>query len=102
MTTVDKLLNQILTDTDVVAQKQLTQKDFDLLTSLNKIVNSEKYVTANQGYLIIRTLKENCRKLEKFTDEILNKLFREFFPKVAGKRHRGKLCGGCVVKMLQA
>lgn len=71
MTTVDKLLNQILNDSEVIAQKQLTQKDFDLLTSLNKILNSERYVTANQGYLIVRTLKENCRNLPTFTDQIL-------------------------------
>lgn len=71
MNTVDKfLLNLITNSADKLAE--LPPRDYKVLKSLSKIVNSSIFITENQGNLLIKILKENREKLGHDISEILD------------------------------
>ena len=69
---VDQLLHKIIKEEDEYTQTNLSKKDFSTLTSLHDTITGSFYITENQGRLILKILKENQKKLTKFSLEIEN------------------------------
>ena len=67
---VDQLLHKIIKEEDEYTQTNLSKKDFSTLTSLHDTITGSFYITENQGRLILKILKENQKKLTKFSLEI--------------------------------
>jgi hypothetical protein len=67
---VDQLLHKIIKEEDEYTRLNLSKKDFSTLTSLHDTINGSFYITENQGRLILKILKENQKKLSKFSSEI--------------------------------
>lgn len=68
MTTVDKILLKILNEPNGV--DSLASRDVKVLKSLAKIVITQSFITANQGQLLIKILKENSAKFGDLTEEL--------------------------------
>jgi hypothetical protein len=67
---VDQLLHKIIKEEDEYTRLNLSKKDFSTLTSLHDTITGSFYITENQGRLILKILKENQKKLSKFSSEI--------------------------------
>jgi hypothetical protein len=68
MTTVDKILLKILNEPNSL--DSLASRDVKVLNSLAKIVITQSFITANQGQLLIKILKENCSKFGSLAEEL--------------------------------
>jgi hypothetical protein len=70
MITVDNLLLQIVNFTSPAIEEIIPIKDSKVLRSLATSVTSPVFITENQSRLLIKILRENCKKITNFSDEI--------------------------------
>jgi hypothetical protein len=71
---IDQLLYKIVKEDTEYTQLNLTKKDFNTLTSLYESLSSDFYVTENQARLILKIIKENHKRLSKFSEEIASSI----------------------------
>ena len=74
MMTVDNLLLKIVNFTEPTIEEMIAPRDSKVLRSLATSIASNFFITENQGRLLIKILKENSKKLPKFSEEISSTL----------------------------
>lgn len=74
MTTIDQLLVKITNHTSLTIEEMIPLRDAKVLRSLTTGVNSQQYITENQSKLLVKILRENCKKMPDFEQEILDTL----------------------------
>jgi len=74
MTTVDNLLLKIINFTEPTIEETIAPRDSKVLRSLAASIASNFFITENQSRLLIKILKENSKKLPKFSEEISSTL----------------------------
>jgi hypothetical protein len=70
MITVDDLLLKIVNFSTPTIEEQIPARDARVLRSLGSSITATFFITENQSRLLIKILKENRKKLEKFSEEI--------------------------------
>ena len=74
MMTVDNLLLKIVNFTEPTIEETIAPRDSKVLRSLATSIASNFFITENQGRLLIKILKENSKKIPKFSEEISSTL----------------------------
>ena len=69
MTTVDKLLLKITTNTTPTIEECISKRDSRVLRSLASAVSGPNFITENQSNLLLKILRENSKKITFLTDE---------------------------------
>lgn len=69
MTTIDKILIQLLSSGDEHLTA-ISSRDLKVLKSLAKIISTPSFITENQGRLLVKILRENFEKFTDMKDEI--------------------------------
>ena len=85
MTTIDKLLINIVNRTDLSVEEIIPRRDARVLRSLASAILSPGFITENQSRLLTKILNEHVTKFGSMTEEILDglttptwsKIFRE-------------------------
>lgn len=70
MTTIDNLLLKIVNSTDPTIEESIPLRDAKVLRSLATAVSGPLFITENQSRLLMKILKDQAKKLEKFEVEI--------------------------------
>lgn len=72
MITVDDLLLKIVNFSALAIEEQIAARDARVLRSLASSITATFFITENQSRLLLKILKENRKKLDKFSEEIDN------------------------------
>lgn len=72
MTTIDQLLVKITSNTTPTIEELMPSRDSKVLRSLATVATSQKFITENQGKLIVRIIKEHTKNLLQVDSSIPN------------------------------
>jgi hypothetical protein len=71
---IDTLLTNLVTHNFQQLENSVPAKDFNILRSLSTSVSNHLFITENQSRLLLKILRENQKKIENFSDEIVDAL----------------------------